>query len=139
MDLKDRLEIIKNITVINECLIDYTGPICIFGTLDLVFIKDKVTIISATLSEDNFAIINGKVPSWVNSVSKNKSDNNILVITDIDKVSLEKQGLLIDIIENNHISTVELPKNLKVVLHSNTKCELNDKIRPLLECYNIDL
>ena len=68
-----------------------------------------------------------------------KSDNNILVITDIDKVSLEKQGLLIDIIENNHISTVELPKNLKVVLHSNIKCKLNDKIRPLLECYNIDL
>ena len=138
MELKNKLGLLKNLTIINECVIDYVGPLFIFGNIDLLLNKNEVTVASACLPKEEFAIINSNIPSWVKQIeAKSNESNNILVITDMDKISLENQDLFLDLIENKQISTYELPENLKIILHASKKCEINPKLRVFVESYEI--
>ena len=55
----------------------------------------------------------------------------------MDKISLEKQEILLDILENNQVSLEDLPENLKIILTATSKCDINSKIRDIVECYEI--
>ena len=124
--------------IIKECLIDYVGPLFIFGNIDWLLKGDNITVISATMPKDEFIILNKRIPKWLSDVklyADNK--NNILVIKDMDKISVEKQEILLDILDNNQISTEELPENLKIILNADEKCEVNNKIRDIVECYEL--
>ena len=45
--------------------------------------------------------------------------------------------LFLDIIENNQISNERLPDNLKIVLNSKERCDINPKIRDIVEYYEL--
>lgn len=138
MEIKEQLEVMKRLVVAKECLIDYTGPLFVFGNIDLLLSDQHPTIISAIMPREEFVILNNRVPNWVNEVkSKANTGNNILVICDMDKISIEGQEILLDILEDNQISTERLPENLKIILHANEKCRINPKIRDIIECYGI--
>ena len=55
----------------------------------------------------------------------------------MDKISIERQEILLDILEDNQISTEDLPENLKIILNSDKKCDVNLKIRDIVECYEV--
>lgn len=138
MDLKKELETVKRLLVIKESLIDYTGPIFVFGNIDMLLNAKNQTVISATMPREEFVILNERIPNWVIEVnSKVDYNNNILIIKDMDKISLERQEILLDILEDNQISTENLPENLKIILHSDKACDINFKIRDIVECYEI--
>lgn len=138
METKEQLEVMKRLVVVKECLIDYAGPLFVFGNIDLLLCGQHSTIISATIPREEFAILNNRVPDWVNAVnSKADTITNILVIRDMDKISIERQEILLDILEENQISTECLPENLKIILHANKRCEINPKIKDIVECYEI--
>lgn len=138
MELREKLEKTKNLLVIKECLIDYVGPLFIFGDIESLLGEENLTIISATMPREEFVILNNRVPKWFDEVKTKASDiNNILIIKDMDKISLERQEILLDILENNQISTEELPENLKIILNADKKCDINGKVRDIVECYEI--
>lgn len=138
MEIKEQLEVMKRLFVVKECLIDYTGPLFVFGNIDLLLSDQHLTILSAIMPREEFVILNNRVPNWVNEVkSKANTSNNILVICDMDKISIEEQEILLDILEDNQISTERLPENLKIILHANKKCGINPKIMDIVECYEI--
>lgn len=138
MNLKEQLERAKKMLVIRESFIDYAGPIFVVGNIDWLLNGLNPVIISAQAPKEEFIIINNHIPSWIIQVEHNKNNpNNVLVITDMDKISLEKQEILLDILKNNQISTEELPENLKIILNSDNKCDINFKIRDLVEYYEI--
>lgn len=138
MDTKDQLEYAKKLLVIKESLVDYAGPIFIFGNVDWLLNSQNSTIISATMPREEFVILNNNVPKWVDEVNTKSNDvNNILVIRDMDKISLERQEILLDILEDNQISTEDLPENLKIILNASNKCDVNVKVRDIVECYEI--
>ena len=138
MELKNNVEFADKLSVIKECLIDYVGPLFIFGDIDWLLDGNDITIISATMPKEDFVILNNRVPKWVSDVSlRMDAKNNILIIKDMDKISVEKQELLLDILDNNQISSEELPENLKIILDADVKCEVNNKIRDIVECYEL--
>lgn len=138
MNAKEQLEYAKKLLVIKESLVDYAGPIFIFGNVDWLLNSQNSTIISATMPREEFAILNENVPKWVNEVNSKANDaNNILVIRDMDKISLERQEVLLDILEDNQISTEDLPENLKIILNAEKKCDVNIKVRDIVECYEL--
>ena len=138
MELKDNVEFADKLSVIKECLIDYVGPLFIFGDIDWLLDGNDITIISVTMPKEEFVILNNRVPKWVSDVNlRMDAKNNILIIKDMDKISVEKQELLLDILDNNQISSEELPENLKIILNADVKCEVNNKIRDIVECYEL--
>ena len=138
MELKNNVEFADKLSVIKECLIDYVGPLFIFGDIDWLLDGNDITIISATMPKEDFVILNNRVPKWVSDVNlRMDAKNNILIIKDMDKISVEKQELLLDILDNNQISSEELPENLKIILNADVKCEVNNKIRDIVECYEL--
>ena len=138
MNIKESLEQLKKQIVIEESLTDYAGPILIFGNINWLIENKNVITVSLTMSRDNFAIINNKYPNWSIEVqNKANEDENILIINDIDKVDINRQEILLDILEDNEISTEKLPDNLKIILHSNNKCDISLKIRDIVECYSL--
>lgn len=138
MESKSNSEFTDKLLVIKECLIDYVGPLFIFGDIDWLLEGNNITVISATMPKEEFVILNNRIPKWVSDINSYKdTQNNILVIKDMDKISVEKQEILLDILDNNQISTEELPENLKIILNSDVKCEVNNKIRDIVECYEI--
>lgn len=138
MDTKEQLEYAKKLLVIKESLVDYVGPIFIFGNVDWLFDNQNATVISAAMPREEFVILNNNVPKWVDEVNLKANDkNNILVIRDMDKVSLERQEILLDILEDNQISTEDLPENLKIILNASNKCDINVKVRDIVECYEL--
>ena len=109
-----------------------------FGNIDWLLEGNDITIISATMPKEEFVILNNRVPKWVSDVNMHvDANNNILIIKDMDKISVEKQELLLDILDNNQISSEELPENLKIILNADVKCEVNNKIRDIVECYEL--
>ena len=138
MGLKNNVEFADKLSVIKECLIDYVGPLFIFGNIDWLLDGNDITIISVTMPKEEFVILNNRVPKWVSDVNMRvDAKNNILIIKDMDKISVEKQELLLDILDNNQISSEELPENLKIILNADVKCEVNNKIRDIVECYEL--
>lgn len=138
MELKNNVEFADKLSVIKECLIDYVGPLFIFGDIDWLLDGNDITIISVTMPKEEFVILNNRVPKWVSDVNMRvDAKNNILIIKDMDKISVEKQELLLDILDNNQISSEELPENLKIILNADVKCEVNNKIRDIVECYEL--
>lgn len=138
MDISRYLNHMKNLILIEECLVDYVGPICVFGDFSPVLKEKNVTFISATMPKEEFAIINERIPKWVYEVNlKSNAKDNVLIIKDIDKISIERQELLLEILENNQISTEKLPENLKIIISSEKKCDINPKIRDIVECYEV--
>lgn len=138
MDLKEQLQRTKRMLVIRESFVDYAGSIFVVGNIDWLLNGLNPVIISATMPKEEFIILNNHVPNWVNEVkSRDYNINNVLVISDMDKVSVEKQELLLDILENNQVSTEQLPENLKIILNANEKCNVNFKVRDVVEYYEI--
>lgn len=137
MEFEKKVDLSK-LLIMKECLIDYVGPLFIFGDIDWLSEANNITIISATMPKEEFVILNNNIPKWVSEVNSHANDqNNILIIKDIDKIEVEKQEILLDILDNNQISSEELPSNLKIILNSSVKCELSYKIRELVECYEL--
>lgn len=138
MDMRKELQNTKKLLIVKESLVDYAGPVFVFGNIDNFINKDNLTIISATMPREEFVILNEHIPQWVNEV-KSKSDYkyNFLLIKDMDKVSIERQEILLDILEENQISTEDLPDNLRIILNSEKKCDINTKIRDIVECYEV--
>lgn len=138
MNLREELERTKNLLVVKECLVDYVGPIFVFGNIESELDDYNPCVISATMDREEFVILNGKVPMWIDEITKKASEvYNILIIKDMDKISLEKQEILLDILENNQVSLENLPENLKIILTATSKCDINSKIRDIVECYEI--
>lgn len=138
MDLKEQLQKTKKMLVIRESFIDYAGPIFVVGNIDWLLNGLNPVVISATMSKEEFIILNNNVPNWVHKVNLNTNGvNNVLVIRDMDKISIEKQELLLDILKNNQISTENLPENLKIILNADEKCNINLKLRDIVEYYEI--
>lgn len=138
MELKENTTFPEKLSIIKECLIDYVGPFLIVGDIDWLLEGENITTISATLPKEEFIIINNQIPNWMIKLEdKNNDENNILVITDMDKIEIEKQEILLDILENNQISTKALPSNLKVILNAKQKCKINNKVRDIIEYYEI--
>ena len=138
MSSENKAELTNNLLVIKECLIDYVGPLFVFGNIDWLLDGNDITIISATMPKEDFVILNNRVPKWVSDVNlRVDAKNNILIIKDMDKISVERQELLLDILDNNQISSEELPENLKIILNADVKCEVNNKIRDIVECYEL--
>ena len=138
IDEKEQLKKLKKLMVIKESLTDYVEPILVIGNIDWL-LNSTVTIVSLMLPKEEFAILNDKIPSWVLQVrNKRINKENILVMTDFDKISIEKQELLLEILKDNKISSEDLPENLKIVLHARGRCNINPKIRDLIECYEYE-
>ena len=68
---------------------------------------------------------------------KSNDSTNILVIKDMDKINVDRQEILLEILEDNQISTEKLPENLKIILNSELYCDINYKIRDIVELYKI--
>lgn len=138
MELENKIAFTDKLLVIKECLIDYVGPLFIFGDIDWLLDGENITTISLTMPKEEFVILNNRIPRWVLDVMKHAYvENNILVIKDMHKVSVEEQEILLDILDNNQISTEELPENLKIILNADVKCKVNNKIRDIVECYEL--
>ena len=138
MELKEQLKRTKTMLVIRESFVDYAGPIFVTGSIDWLLKGTNPVIISATMPKEEFIILNNHIPNWMHEVNLNtNSINNILVISDLDKVSIEKQELLLDILENNQVSTYNLPENLKIILNAQQKCNISPKVRDIVEYYEI--
>ena len=119
--------------LIAECLIDYSGPIYIIGTIGDITNK-SVTKISATIPREKLIILNNNRPDWYNNVINNSFlDNNILIITDFEKISIEEQKLFLDIICRNSISSEILPRNLKIIINSESVCPLLSEINEVVQ------
>lgn len=71
MDIKEELEKMKSIVIIKESLIDYAGPIFIFGNIKWLLKDLHPTIISATMPKKEFVILNNRIPKWVDEIKKN--------------------------------------------------------------------
>lgn len=64
-------------------------------------------------------------PTWYKELlEKSKSGHVILVIENINDISLEEQNKFIEILKYNKISTFELPKNCLIIV---TCSDLNNK------------
>ena len=138
MSLENNAKFTNKLLVIKESLIDYVGPLFIFGNIDWLLEGNDITIISATMPKEEFVILNNRVPKWVSDVkSCIDAKNNIFIIKDMDKISIERQELLLDILDNNQISSETLPDNLKIILNADERCEVNYKIRDIVECYEL--
>lgn len=142
MKIKEQLETmkenVKKLMVVQECLMDYAGSIFVFGNIDLLLNDKHLTIISAIMPKEEFLILNDRIPEWVDEVNRKVHEvMNILVIRDMDKISLEKQEIFLDILDNNQVSTEDLPENLKIILHADKKCEVNFKMKDIVECYEV--
>lgn len=123
----------KKMQVVKESIIDYAMPLFIVGECNL-FTEQNATVISATCEKENFAIVTGHTPKWILEVS-NKADtnNNTLVITDIEKITVDEQEKFLEILKENQVSSVKLPKNLKIVMLSKEKCDISEKIARLVD------
>lgn len=131
-NLSERLGVIK------ECLIDYVGPILIFGDISWLLENEDILVVSAINPKKKFMILDNNIPNWITEVEKRKDNlSNILIINDLDKISIDEQELLLDVLEINKVSNRKLPNNLKIVLNANNKCELISNIRDIVECYEI--
>ena len=124
------------IAAIKECLVDYSDPIYINGIINDLS-ADSLTIIHADMDKENLIILNNKYPEWLDRVMNNKSSKNVLLIKNFDKISLENQKLFIDIICNNMVSSEKLPDNLKIIINSNTSCELIPEIREVIQYFEV--
>jgi len=119
--------------VVKESIIDYAMPLFIVGKCSL-FTEQNATVISATCEKGNFVIIGGYTPKWVSEVfSKADTNNNTLVITDIEKIDIDEQEKFLELLKENQVSSVKLPKNLKIVILSKEKCDINEKIARLVD------
>lgn len=137
MDLNNNDLSIK-LNAIKESLIDYVGPILIFGDISWLLENKDIDVVSAISPKEKFMILDNNIPNWINDVEKRKDNiSNILIINDLDKITNEEQELLLDILEINQVSNRKLPDNLKIVLNANKKCELISNIRDIVECYEI--
>lgn len=138
MDYKSELETTKKMLLVGESLFDYAGPLFVLGNIDMLMSGYNPTIISATMPREEFVILNNCIPNWVNEVNAKANDsNNILIIKDMDKISVQRQEILLDILEDNQVSTENLPENLKIILNADKKCDISFKIRDLVEYYEI--
>lgn len=117
----------NKLDLIKDYLSVYACPLFILGNIDDLDIN-KYNVVSADCPKQNFIIFN-RNPKWLNRALNNESDNNILIIKNFDKLSLEEQELFIDIICNNTISGEELPENLKIIINAEKECKLIPKIR----------
>ena len=137
MDLNNNDLSIK-LNAIKESLIDYVGPILIFGDISWLLENKDINVVSAISPKEKFMILDNNIPNWINNVEKRKDNiSNILIINDLDKISIDEQELLLDILEINKVSNRKLPNNLKIILNANKKCELISNIRDIVECYEI--
>lgn len=138
MNSIEELKTMNKNLIVYECLTDYVGPILIFGNIDITLFDKDATVISATLPKEELILLKENIPKWVSKIcSKYNENTNILVINDFDKITLDKQELFLDILEYNQISTYDLPANLKIILLSLNKCEVNNKIKDIIECYEV--
>ena len=138
MEIKKELNKMKQTFVIQESLTDYVGPIFICGEIDWLLENINPVVISMTMPRENFIIQNDITPNWINQIrDKYNNENNILLICDMDKISMDRQEILLDMLEDNQISSEELPENLKIIIQSDTKCNISTKIRDIVEYYEI--
>ena len=123
----------KKIQIVKESIVDYVIPLFIVGECNL-FTEQNATIVSATCEKEDMAIISGNMPKWIAEIfGKASANNNTLVITDIEKIAIDEQEKFLEILKENQISSVRLPKNLKIVMRSKVKCSINEKIARLIE------
>lgn len=80
---------------------------------------EDAVVLDGDCSLDNFnghyEGINFIPPKWYLELAK-KKDYKILLLNNINKVSLEKQKHFVEIIKYRKISTFELPKNTIIIL-----------------------
>lgn len=128
---------LEKLVCIKECLMDYSTPIYVVGDIELL--KSLVNVLlPATISKKELVIINDKYPEWMVEVLKNASkENNVLMITDFDKISIEEQKLFVDIICNNQVSSEKLPDNLKIIITSNCECQILDDINEVIQFFEL--
>ena len=126
----------QKLSAIKECISYYSSPIFIVGSID-DFMSPHETVISATMPREELTIINGRFPNWYRKVYEKDKDNNILVITDFDRISEEEQKLFIDILCESRVSSEELPDNLKIVINAKKPCVIIPKIREVIQYFEL--
>ena len=125
------------IDAIVEAILDYVSPVYVVGELKSIFPKTS-TVISATVPQEELNIINGRYPEWLLSVkAKSEGDDNILIITDFDKLSTEEQKFYLDIICEGIVSSESLPENLRLLIVADKKTELIPKIRESVNYFEL--
>jgi hypothetical protein len=126
----DKLEAIK------ECLIDYSGPIFLSGSVFDMHTK-SLTVLEADVPKEELLIINNKFPEWLVRLKNNSDKGNVLLIKNFDKISLEDQRRFVEIICNNCICSEALPENLRIIINSTNKCELIPEIEEVIQYFEI--
>lgn len=124
----------KTFEAIKECLTDYTSPIIVIGPFDLK--EENAVILSAKDKKENLIITNDK-PLWLKKIESKKSGLNLLIIKDFDKVGERKQNLFKDIICYNRVSSMPLPKNLRIIVNLNKKSQINPDILEFCQIFEI--
>ena len=131
------LEYIEKFEGIRECIVDYSGPIYIVGITSEIAQYDA-NIISATIPKNELIILNNKYPNWlIEVINKKNQNNNMLIIKDFDKISIENQKLFVDIICKNYISSKKLPNNLKILINAEKKCSLIPEIEEVVQYFEM--
>ena len=122
---------------IKEALVDYSDPIYIVGDMKKS-ISPSVVTISATMPQEELIIKNNEYPIWYLKVLRNSyKGNSILCIRDFDKISIEEQKLFLDIISKQYFSSEKLPPNLKIIIQSETPCQLLPEIEEVIQYYKV--
>lgn len=124
----------KTFEAIKECLTDYTSPIIVIGPFDLK--EENAVILSAKDKKENLIITNDK-PLWLKKIESKKNGLNLLIIKDFDKVGERKQNLFKDIICYNRVSSMPLPKNLRIIVNLNKKSQINPDILEFCQIFEI--
>lgn len=122
--------------ILEEAIECYSGPILYIGKIDKQLKKYDPTTLSLVMEKSLFAIINKNVPIWIKLLKLKENlrkENNILLIKDLDKVSEEDQGKILDIIKTNKISSFSLPQKLIVILNAEKEFEMSEELQRLVE------
>ena len=96
----------SNIEIDSECLIDYSGPIFLSGSVFDMHTK-SLTVLEADVPKEELLIINNKFPEWLVRLKNNSDKGNVLLIKNFDKISLEDQRRFVEIICNIFYCFVE--------------------------------
>lgn len=114
----------------------------ILTTVDKNVFKDYTEIKADCTDEflkGSFDENNYQKPSWyIDIINKQENNINLLLITDLDKVSKEKQKRFIELLKYRQINILTLPKNcVIIVLVDKISKETIDKdIYSLSACIN---
>ena len=122
--------------ILEEAIECYSGPILYIGKIDKQLKKYDPTTLSLVMEKSLFAIINKNVPIWIKLLKLKENlrkEKNILLIKDLDKVSEEDQGKILDIIKTNKISSFSLPQKLIVILNAEKEFEMSEELQRLVE------